>query len=118
VARTGQRRRRKHRGTQAGTVQRRGRTSRPTSRAEARQQTRQRRVERLNRPPTWRSALNRAALAAAVFFGVLVLLLGQAFASSLTLALFMFLVYVPLGYAMDSFLYRLRQRRKEREPSD
>jgi hypothetical protein len=110
-----QRRRRKHRGTQAGTVRRRGRTSRPTSRAEAREVSRQRREERMNRPPTWRAAINRAALAAAVFFAVLVLLLGQDLAPSISIAIFMFLVYIPLGHGMDSFLYRLRQRRKQRE---
>jgi hypothetical protein len=112
-----QRRRKKHRGTQAGTVRRRGRTSRPTSRTETRGDARQRRQDRLNRPPSWRGAVNRAALAAGVFFIVLVLLLKQSLAPSLSIALFMLLVYIPLGYGMDSFLYRLRQRRKERDES-
>jgi hypothetical protein len=30
------------------------------------------------------------------------------------LAAFMFLLYIPLGYATDSFIYRFRQRRKQR----
>jgi Flp pilus assembly protein TadB len=110
-----QRRRRKHRGTQAGTVRRRGRTSRPGSRMEARQTAQQRRDERMNRPPSWRGAINRAGIAAAVFLAVLVLVLHQPAAAAVGLAAFMFFVYIPMGHAMDSFVYRLRQRRRERE---
>jgi hypothetical protein len=69
----------------------------------------------MNREPTWRGAINRAGLAAAVFFGLLVLILKQAFVPALSIALFMFIVYIPLGYSLDSFIYRLRQRRKQRE---
>jgi hypothetical protein len=115
MAQPRQRRRKKHRGTQAGTVRRRGRTSRPSSRGEARDVARQRREERMTRPPTWRGAVNRAALAAAVFFAVLVLLLRQDLAPSISIAVFMFLVYIPLGHGMDSVLFRVRQRRKERD---
>ena len=113
-----QKRRKKHRGTQAGTVRRKGRTSRPSSRSEARDQARGTRANRLDRPPTWRGALNRAVLAAGVFLAVLVLILQQSFGSSVALAGFMFLVYIPLGYSMDSFIYRLRQRRKQQPDGD
>lgn len=75
----------------------------------------QRRVQRMNRPPSWRSATNRAALAAVVFLAVLVLLLDQPFAQAAFIAAFMFLIYIPMGYYMDSFIFRLRQRRKQRE---
>ena len=111
-----QRRRRKHRGTQAGTVRRKGRTSRPSSRMEARQTTQQRRAERMNRPPSWRAAINRAGIAAAVFLAVLVLILRQA--AAVGLAAFMFFIYIPMGFAMDSFVWRIRQRRREREPEE
>jgi hypothetical protein len=110
-----QRRRRKHRGTQAGTVRRRGRTSRPSSRMEARQTAQQRRSERMNRPPTWRASISRAGIAAAVFLAVLVLLLHQTAAAAIGLAAFMFLIYIPMGFAMDSFVYRVRMRRQTRE---
>jgi Flp pilus assembly protein TadB len=110
-----QRRRKKHKGTQAGTVRRRARTSRPSSRGEARQSASQRRAERMSREPTWRGSINRAALAAGVFFALLVLILKQSLAPAISIALFMFLVYIPLGYSLDSFLYRMRQRRKDRE---
>jgi Flp pilus assembly protein TadB len=110
-----QRRRRKHKGTQAGTVRRRGRTSRPGSRVQTRESASQRRAERMSREPTWRGSINRAALAAAVFFALLVLILDQSVVPAISIALFMFLVYIPLGYSLDSFIYRIRQRRKERE---
>jgi hypothetical protein len=110
-----QRRRKKHRGTQGGTVRRRGRTSRPGSRVEARDVARQRRQNRFDRPPSWRSAFNRAILAAGVFFALLVIVLKQKFAPSLSLALVMLAIYVPLGFAMDKALHRIRQRRKERQ---
>jgi hypothetical protein len=29
------------------------------------------------------------------------------------LAAFMFLLYIPLGYATDTFIYRFRQRRRQ-----
>lgn len=73
----------------------------------------QRRQERLERPPSWRAAANRAAISAAVFFAVLVLLLDQKAGNALVLAGFMLLVYIPMGYGIDSVVYRMRQRRKQ-----
>ena len=113
MART-QRRRKKHRGTQAGTLRQRSRgPSRGSQKAPM--TASERRIERMNRPPSWRSALNRAGIAAGVFLAVLLILLKQPVGDSLALAGFMLLVYVPIGYAIDSFLYRLRQKRKAGE---
>jgi hypothetical protein len=103
-------RRRKHRGTQAGTVQRRGRTSRASAPAR-----REPRKAPLDRPPSWRSAINRALIAGGVFFAVLALLFHRSLGESLSLAAFMLVLYVPMGYSMDSFRYRLMQRRKARQ---
>jgi hypothetical protein len=75
----------------------------------------QKRQERMDRPPSWRSATNRAAIAAAVFLAVLILLLKQSPGASVGLAGFMFLAYIPMGYAMDTFIWRFRQRRKQRQ---
>jgi hypothetical protein len=72
-------------------------------------------MDRMSREPSWRGAINRAALAAAVFLALLVLILNQSLLPAVSIALFMFLVYIPLGYSLDSLLYRMRQRRKERE---
>lgn len=78
----------------------------------------ERRRQRLERPPSWRAAANRAVLSAAVFFAVLVLVLQQSVAPALGLALFMLVIYIPMGYTIDSFIYRVRQRRKERKQAE
>jgi hypothetical protein len=112
MAQTKRKRTRKHRGTPAGTIERSGRTGRPQTREDAKQVARQRRQERLDSPPNWRSAINRAAIAAAVF-GVLVILAFQrSIAQGVMLAGFMFLLYIPRGYVTDMAVFRFRQRRK------
>jgi Flp pilus assembly protein TadB len=115
VAQTRKKRRRKHRGTQAGTIERAGRTGRPQTREEAKQIARQRRQERMDRQPTWKGAVQRAALAAALFGVLVVLAFGRAPVQGAFLALFMFLLYIPLGYATDTAIYRFRQRRKQQQ---
>jgi hypothetical protein len=111
VAQAKHKRRRKHRGTQAGTVDRAGRTGSPRTRQEAKEISRRRRQERMARPPTWRGAAQRAAIAAALFGVLVVLVFGRDVAQGVTLAAFMFLLYIPLGYATDRLIYRFRQRR-------
>jgi len=111
MAPTKRKRKRKHRGTPAGTIERAGRTGRPRTREEAKKISQQRRAERLSKPPTWKGALNRAALAALVF-GVLVSFL-QTPSQGLILGVVMFFIYIPLGYFTDTFIYRFRQRRKQ-----
>ena len=106
-----QRRRRKHRGTQAGTVRRT--RARPRSRAEARTGAEQRRQQRLNEPPTWRGALTRGAIAAASLFALAMVLLGASPASAVGLALMAALIYVPAFHAVDTFVYRRRQRKRQ-----
>ena len=112
MAQTKRKRKSKHRGTPAGTIERAGRTGRPQTRQDAKQIARQRRQERLDRPPTWRSAVNRAAIAAAVFGLLVILAFGRGVAAAVLLAGFMFLLYIPLGYATDMTIYRFRKRRK------
>ena len=112
MAQTKRKRTRKHRGTPAGTIDRAGRTGRPQTRQDAKQISRQRRQERLDRQPTWRGAVNRAAIAAAVFGVLVVLAFGRPVAQGAILAGFMFLLYIPLGYMTDTAIYRYRQRKK------
>jgi len=113
MAQTRRKRTRKHRGTPAGTIERSGRTGRPRTREEAKQISRERRDQRMNKPPTWRGALNKAAIAALVFGVLVVLLFKRSVGGGLTLAAFMFLLYIPLGYGTDLMLYRFRRRRLE-----
>jgi hypothetical protein len=113
MAQTKRKRTRKHRGTPAGTIERAGRTGRPQTREEAKKIARDRRTDRLNKPPTWRSAINRAAIAAAVFGVLLVVLFKRDIAQGAALGAFMFLLYIPLGFATDTMIYRFRQRKRE-----
>src|SRR6476646_9515380 len=115
MAQTRRKRKRRHRGTQAGTIERAGRTSKPpehspkrtkgSTKVEGRNLAQQRREERSNREPTWRGAFNRAAFAAVIlviFISVVHVSLKQAL-----------VIYVPLSYYTDLALYRRRQRRKQ-----
>jgi hypothetical protein len=114
MAQTKKKRRRKHRGTQAGTVEARGRTGRAGTRADATKVSRQQRArDRLNNPPTWQSSMNRAAVAAAIFGVALIVIFRRPVVAGAFLALFMFVLYIPLGYYTDLFIYRRRQRRRK-----
>jgi len=112
MAQTKRKRTRKHRGTPAGTIERAGRTGRPQTRQEAQQIARQRREDRLTKPPTWKSSINRAAIAAAVFGVLVIVAFKRDIAAGVALAGFMFLLYIPLGYVTDVALYRWRMKRK------
>ena len=112
MAQTKRKRTRKHRGTPAGTIERAGRTGRPQTREDAKQIARQRRQERLDRPPAWSSSVNRAAIAAALFGVLVVAVFGRSVAQGGILAGFMFLLYIPLGYMTDMAIYRYRLRKK------
>jgi uncharacterized YccA/Bax inhibitor family protein len=113
MAQAKRKRTRKHRGTAAGTIDRAGRTGRGQNRADAKEISRQRRAERLDRPPTWRGAVTRAGLAAAVFGALVLVAFHRNIVQGAVLAAFMFLLYIPLGYATDNVIYRFRRRRKQ-----
>jgi uncharacterized membrane protein len=115
MAQTRKRRRRKHRGTQAGSVDRRRSGARPRSRSEARAKAKSQYALRREQPPTWRSAINRGLIAAGIFLALLILAFGRPFAASLALSLFMLAFYIPMGYFIDRFFYRRRQAQKQRE---
>jgi Flp pilus assembly protein TadB len=112
MAQTKKKRKRKHRGTPAGTIERAARSGRPHTREDAKKVAKQRRMERLDREPTWRGAANRAAIAAAVFGLLVVLLFHESPAQGMMLAIVMFVLYIPLGYATDSAIHRFRQRKR------
>ena len=113
MAQTKKRRRRKHRGTQGGSIDRR-RRGRPRSREEARAQARRQAGQRRERPPTWRSAVNRALVMAAILFVLMAVITKQPAGSSLLLSLTMLLVYIPAGYYLERFLYNRRQAAAQR----
>jgi hypothetical protein len=112
MAQTKRKRTRKHRGTPAGTIERAGRTGRPQTREDAKKIARERRQEKLDSPPTWRSAVNRAAIAAAVFAILVVVLFKKSMPEGAALGAFMFLLYIPLGFMTDKMIYSYRKRKK------
>jgi hypothetical protein len=119
MAQTRKKRRTKHRGNAAGIVEARGRTGRPPTAAErkadARAGARDARLARLNRPPTWRSAANRALIATVLFVVVVIFAFGRPVSEGIALAGFMLLFYIPMGYYTDLFFYRRRQAKQARE---
>jgi hypothetical protein len=119
MAQTKRKRRTKHRGTPAGTIETRGRTGRkPTAgerkggKPDSKQTSRDRRLARMDQPPTWRSALNRAVIATGILVLFLILFFKQDAVRALALAGFALVVYVPMGYYTDLLMYRRRQAKK------
>ena len=106
----------KHRGNAAGMIETRGRTGRKPTDAERKGSVKKdaaaRRADRMNRPPTWRSAVNKAAIAAVVFAVAVTLLFQRPILSSLLLAVFTFFIYVPLSYFTDAFIYKRSQAKR------
>jgi hypothetical protein len=115
MAQTKRKRRSKHRGNAAGTIEARGRTGRPPSADERKKTTRdQAREKRLNSPPTWRSSFIRAGLAATIMFAFISLTSkGNNIVQALVFAVFALLLYVPAGYYFEHMLFRRRMRKKE-----
>jgi len=108
MAQAKRKRRRKHRGTQGGAIDRR-RRSRPRTREEARAQARRQSGPRRDKPPTWQSAFNRALFMAGILFLLMALAFGRAVGASAALSLTMLLIYVPAGYYLERFLYNRRR---------
>jgi hypothetical protein len=120
MAQTKRKRRTKHRGTPAGTIEARGRTGRPPSPDERKKRAREAaREARLNTPPTWSGAAKRAALAGVLVFIFIFLTdtakhasTGSRLFTSLVLALILAAFYIPAGYYLELFLWRRRQAKK------
>ena len=114
MAQTKRKRRSKHRGNAAGSVEARGRTSRAVKLSPA-DQKKQAREARLNKPPTWQSAATKAGLMSLLLLVLTqVGLLGQdlTLATSIFFAAAAMVIYTPLAYATDVWVYRRQQNRK------
>ncbi len=112
MAQTKRKRQTKHRGNAAGVVESRGRTGRkPTAEEKTGKastgRSKDKRVDRLEREPTWRGAFYRAMAAAVVMLLISILLLKK---PNEAIALFpiVLIAYVPISYYTDTWLYKRR----------
>jgi hypothetical protein len=110
MAQTKRKRRSKHRGNAAGMVESRGRTGRQVAPAKG-SKGGAFRTDRLDRPPTWRSAANRSGIATAIFV-VVIAVLQKNIAAAVAIGLVMFFVYTALGFYTDRWVYERRQAKK------
>jgi hypothetical protein len=117
MAQTRRKRQTKHRGNAAGVVESRGRTGRKPTAAEKSgkggdaARAREKQLDRRDRPPTWRGAFYRAMIAAVLMLLVSLFLVKNA---TQVAALFpvVLLLYVPISYYTDLWLFTRRQRSK------
>jgi drug/metabolite transporter (DMT)-like permease len=119
MAQTKRKRRTKHRGNAAGVVESRGRTGRRPTAEEQRNSTRQTaRERRMNRPPSWNSAFLKAALMAALLFlftQIGVFGSDTPITQSVFLCFFALVLYTPLAYVTDRWVYQRAQRRLQQQ---
>ena len=119
MAQTKKKRRRKHRGTQGGRIDRRPARGRARSRAEAQSRARSRTKKkggpRVPEPASWSSALKKGGIAAALFVAVITVF-GQSLAVALVVGVAMLGFYVPMAFTLDRFIYQrhLRNEAKQR----
>lgn len=125
MAKTKQRRRKKHRGTQGGTLDAQKR--KPRTRAELKSQIAQGKSKgkarsaggRSNQPgkkgprkPSIKGAALRAGVAAAFFVVLVTVVLHQSIVPSLVLGAIAFAIYVPIGYWVDKWAYGRAMKRQ------
>lgn len=120
MAQTKRRRQTKHRGNAAGGVESRGRTGRKPTTAEKsgtprdKDKLRDKRLERYDKPPTWRGAFYRAMVATVVLLLVSLFLIKQ---SSAVIGIFPIVLagYTLVSYYTDMWLYKRRMRKKAKQ---
>jgi hypothetical protein len=120
MAQTKRKRQTKHRGNAAGVVESRGRTGRKpttaekTGKAGSSSSAKERRMDRLERAPTWRGAFYRAMAAAVLMLLISIVLLKK---PNEAVALFpiVLIAYVPISYYTDTWLYKRRMASKAKQ---
>jgi hypothetical protein len=117
MAQTKRKRQTKHRGNAAGVVESRGRTGRKPTTAEKTGKatsSKEKRLDRLEREPTWRGAFYRAMAAAVLMLLISILLLKKP-NEAIELFPIVLIAYVPISYYTDMWLYRRRMRSKAKQ---
>ncbi len=117
MAQTKRKRQTKHRGNAAGVVESRGRTGRKPTTAEKTGKatsSKQKRLDRLEREPTWRGAFYRAMAAAVLMLLISILLLKKP-NEAIELFPIVLIAYVPISYYTDTWLFRRRVKSKAKQ---
>jgi hypothetical protein len=115
MAQTKRKRRTKHRGNAAGSIEARGRTGRKPTTDEVKKNARSSRERRV-KPPSWNSAgIKAMAMAAVLFVLTQVHVLGKntSVAQGLVLAVFAMVLYTPLAYFTDRMVYNRMLRKQQ-----
>jgi hypothetical protein len=116
MAQTKRKRRTKHRGNAAGSIEARGRTGRKPTAEEQKKAGRQTaRDRRMSKPPSWNSAAMKAgAMAVLLFVLTQVGILGNDsdIKQGLFLSLLALVIYTPLAYTTDKWVYARMLKRQ------
>jgi hypothetical protein len=119
MAQTKRKRRTKHRGNAAGSIEARGRTGRKPTAAEQKSASRQNaRGRRVAKPPSWNSAALKALAMAFLLFVLTQLgVLGDKadVSQGLFLAALALVIYTPLAYTTDKWVYARMQRSQQQQ---
>jgi hypothetical protein len=119
MAQTKRKRRTKHRGNAAGSIETRGRTGRKPTPEEQKKSARQSARDRRAKPPSWNSAaLKAGAMAVLLFILTQVGILGNTNTSiqqGLFLALLALVIYTPLAYTTDKWVYARMLKRQGKQ---
>jgi hypothetical protein len=120
MAQTKRKRQTKHRGNAAGVIEARGRTGRKPTAGEksgdVRQLAREKegKLDRRDRPPTWKSAFLKGMLAAIGFLVIFALLLRHT-SQGISFFPIALVFYTPISYYTDKWVYDRRQRSKAKQ---
>jgi hypothetical protein len=116
MAQTKRKRRTKHRGNAAGSIEARGRTGRKPTAEEQKKAGRQTaRDRRMAKPPSWNSAAMKAgAMAVLLFVLTQIGILGNdtSIGQGLFLSLLALVIYTPLAYTTDRWVYARMLKRQ------
>jgi hypothetical protein len=110
----------KHRGNAAGSIEARGRTGRKPTAEEQKKAGRQTaRDKRITKPPSWNSAAMKAGAMAVLLFvltQVGILGNGTSIQQGLFLSLLALVIYTPLAYTTDKWVYARMLKRTGQTP--
>jgi hypothetical protein len=120
MAQTKRKRRTKHRGNAAGSIEARGRTGRKPTAEEQKGTARQSARDRRSKPPSWNgAALKALAMAVLLFVLTQVGILGNnaSISQGIFLSALALVIYTPLAYVTDKWVYSRMLRQKAAKKS-